>query len=326
MEADQVRPTPDVSVVIVSWNTAQLLAECITSIAGPDPRFAPDDPAQVVVDGLGCEVVVVDNASSDNTPSLICDRFPWVQMIANNENVGVARANNQGLRAGRGRYFLMLNPDTAVHPGSLRTLVDFMDRHPEVGAAGPRVFHSDGTLQLSSDPDPTLGRELWRLFHLDRIHPYALYRMEKWDTQTPRAVDSILGACMLVPRQVLHQVGPLDEDFFIYSEEVELCSRIRRHGLSVCWVPRATVVHHGAQSTRQAATEMFLRLYAAKVLYFRKQHGTFAARVYKLILALAALPRVGLSPISRIEWGERRTEHQIMARRYRKLIMDLPAY
>jgi GT2 family glycosyltransferase len=289
-------------------------------------ELAADDPLQLIVDGLRCEVIVVDNASHDGTPALVRERFPWVQLIANNENIGFARANNQALRVGCGRYFLMLNPDTRLQPFSLKTLVRFMDTHPRAGAAGGRIFNADGSLQDSCDPAPTLARELWRLFHLDLLHPYALYRLGEWDVRTPRAVDSILGACMLVPRHVLDEVGPLDEDFFIYSEEVDLCSRLRKHGWSVYWVPQATIVHHGAQSTRQIATEMFLQLYAAKILYFRKHHGRLAAQLYKFILASAAMPRVLLSTLARVERGERRSRHQVLADKYRQLISELPAF
>jgi GT2 family glycosyltransferase len=316
---------PDVSIVIVSWNTREVLGECLSSIMLPAARSEAYISQEVEVDGLRCEVIVVDNASHDGTPEMVRQRFPSVRLIANDENIGFARANNQAFRVSSSRYLLMLNPDTRIQPGALRTLVEFVDRHPRAGAAGPRIVDSDGSLQTSCYPAPTLARELWRLFHLDEIHPYGCYDMERWDTNRAWAADAILGACMLLPRKAVDEVGPLDEDFFIYSEEIDLCKRLRERGWGVYWIPQAVVMHHGAQSTRQVPTDMFLRLYEAKVLYFRKHHGPVAAALYKLILAMAAMPRILASPICLLERCDRRRQHAVLADRYRRLVKALPA-
>lgn len=313
---------PDVCISIVSWNTRELVGHCLTAL-GARPSSNHDD-CWPLIDGLSCHVVVVDNASSDGTVEMIRERFPWVTVVANRENVGFARATNQALRASTARYALLLNPDTESRPGALERLVQFMDVHPHVGAAGPRLLNTDGSLQLSVYREPTLRRELWRLLHLDALKSYASYRPGDWPQDQPRQVDVVQGACLIVPRAALDQVGLLDEDYFIYSEEVDLCSRLRKRGWQVFWVPNAAVVHHGAQSTRQVAAAMFLRLYQGKVLFFRKQRGHRAALLYKLILGFVSLLRLLVLPVAFLTRPLALARHIRLARYYVRLLQALP--
>jgi hypothetical protein len=171
-------------------------------------------------------------------------------------------------------------------------MVDFMRRTPPAGACGACLVSPDGSLQASASPTPTLLRELWRLFHLDRLRPLSLYPLADWDPARARTVDVVQGAALLLRRKALDEVGLLDERYFMYTEEVDLCFRLRKAGWGVFWLPYAKVLHWGGQSTRQRRAEMFLRLYESKVIFFRKHHGRAAAFAYKLILALAALPRI----------------------------------
>src|ERR1041385_437718 len=217
-----------ISIIIVSWNTAQLLQNCLASILA-NPPTSP------------LEIWVVDNTSTDGSPKMVRERFPQVHLVENRENVGFARANNQALGQCTGKYVLLLNPDTLVASGALQALVDYLDQHPETGAVGARLLNPDGSLQISSHPRPTLSRELWRLFHLDKISPYAEYPKTKWETNRPQEVDVLMGACLLLRKEVLDQVGFLDEHYFIYSEEVDLCYRIQHTGWRIYWVPQAEV-------------------------------------------------------------------------------------
>ena len=300
-----------ISIIIVSWNIAQLLENCLRSILANPPLSS-------------LEIWVVDNASTDGSPRMVREKFPQVHLIENHENVGFARANNQALQQSTGQYHLLLNPDTLVCAGALQALADFLDKHPETGAAGPRILNPDSSLQISSHPRPTLTRELWHLFHLDAVLPYAAYPKAKWQTNQPQEVDILMGACLLVRKDVLDQVGILDEGYFIYSEEVDLCYRIQRAGWSLYWVPQAEVVHFGGQSTQQVPTEMFLNLYHSKIKYFRKHHGWSAAQIYKLILRLAALSRLILAPLVIFERSTRRQRHLILVNRYWRLVLALP--
>ena len=270
------------------------------------------------------EVIVVDNASADGSRAMVGDRFPWIRLIDNAENVGFARACNQAIRISDGRYILMLNSDTEIASGAIQALVRFVEEHPRVGAAGARIINPDGSLQRSCFRAPSLSRELWRLLHLDVFYSYAEYSVQHWDQAQPKPVDSVLGACFLVRRAALDQVGLLDEQFFIYSEEVDLCTRLRSAGWSVYWVPQATVMHRGAESTRQVAAAMFLRLYQGKVLYFRKHRGQLGACLYKLILAIAAAARLVLSPAAWFERSAVRERHLALAGHYGRLLRALP--
>jgi GT2 family glycosyltransferase len=307
-----------VSVIVVSWNTRDLLARCLASL-----RATPGRPT--LIDGLPAEVMVVDNASRDGSPEMVRARFPWVQLIANAENVGFARANNQAIPRCRFEYVLLLNPDTEVSPGAIRALVDCLDRTPDAGAAGPRLLYPDGRLQESCHPAPTLTRELWSLLHLDALAPRGRYRMSEWDDRRPREVDVVQGACLLLRCALFDEVGVFDEQYFMYSEEVDLCRRLRLRGWRLYWVPGATVVHHSGQSTRQVETAMFLRLYHAKILYFRKHEGVRAARVYKLIVLVAAVARLLLGPLVLAAPASTRHLRLALLGRYLRLVWALPS-
>jgi GT2 family glycosyltransferase len=256
---------------------------------------------------------------------MVRENFPQVHLVENRENVGFARANNQALQRCTGKYILLLNPDTLVESGALQSMVDFLDNHHEVGAVGPKILNPDGSLQISSHPRPTIFRELWRLFHLDTLLPYARYPMTKWAINQPQDVDIVGGACLLLRKDVLEQVGFLDENFFIYSEEIDLCYRIQQAGWRIYWVPEAEIVHFGGQSTRQIPTEMFLHLYHSNIKFFRKHYGKLAGKIYKLILVFASLARLILVPFVIFEHSPRRQKHLTLVARYWRLILALPS-
>lgn len=305
---------PVLSIIIVNWNTRELLAECLNSVSDEIATLHP----------AGVETLVVDNASYDGSVQMVRERFPWVQLIENQDNVGFARANNQAIPRSQGRHLLLLNPDTEVKPGALKTLVHFMEDHPQVGGAGARLLNPDGTLQVSCYPAPTLFREFWHLFHLDVLWPYSCYRMADWDLEKPRQADVIQGACLILRREALGQVGLLDEGYFMYSEEVDLCHRLRGGGWPLYWVPQAQVVHHGGQSTQQMAAEMFLQLYQGKIRYFRKHYGWPAALAYKLILLVATLARLLICPLAWLEHPPQRQRHLTLGSHYCRLLLTLP--
>jgi N-acetylglucosaminyl-diphospho-decaprenol L-rhamnosyltransferase len=301
----------NLSIIIVNWNTRDLLARCLASVYAHLPQAE-------------AEVLVVDNGSTDDSPTMVREFFPLARLIRNSQNVGFARANNQAMQECIGQSILLLNSDTEVKPGALDGLLQVMEQYPEAGAAGSRLLNPDGTLQCSCYPAPTLSREFWRMLHLDVLWPYGSYRMTDWNLDMPREVDSVSGACLLLRRTALDQVGLLDEDYFFYSEEVDLCYRLRRAGWRIYWTPQAQVVHYGGQSSRQLRDEMFLRLYWGKIAYFRKHHGRLSARLYKLVLAITSLPRLLLGPLAFLEGTPRRKEHLDLARLYRRLLVGLP--
>jgi GT2 family glycosyltransferase len=271
------------------------------------------------MEDLACEVFVVDNASDDGSVAMVHDRFPLVRLIANAENLGFARASNQAIRRSESHYVLLLNSDTLVLPGAMQALVRHMETHMRVGAVGARLLNSDGSLQPSCAPMPTPSLELWRLAFLDRIWRLATYPMHRWDTAQAHPVDAIKGACLLLRRQALDYVGLLDEGFFMYTEEVDLCFRLRKAGWELAWVPQAAVVHYAAQSTRQAAQRMHIELHRSKVRFYRKWGGQRRARFFKGVLWLAYAPRLALASLG----GPFSDSLRERARIYRSVLAEL---
>lgn len=300
---------PALSIVVVNWNTRDHLARCLCSLD------------RVALDRDRVELFVVDNASADGSGAMVAQRFGWAQLIANEENVGFARANNQAILRSQGRYVLLLNSDTEIWPGAAEQLLAFMDAHPKAGAAGARLLNADGSLQHSCHPMLTPEREFWRLTFLDRLAPKATYDMERWEIDRPRPVDVIKGACLLLRRAALDEVGVLDEGYFMYTEEVDLCYRLVTAGWERWWVPQATVVHYGGASARQAAQEMYVHLYRSKVQFYRKFGGPRQVRRFKRLVRLAYWPRLLLSTAG-APFSGRLSQS---ARTYRRLLGELPA-
>ena len=305
------------SIVIVSWNTKELLADCLDSLKPLTKNLESQ--------GLRLQTIVVDNNSTDGSDELVKSNFPWVELYAEKRNLGFPGGNNLGFEQCKGEYLLMLNPDTIVHDNAIEYLLSYLDANPDVGAVGARLLNTDGSLQESCYPRPTLGREFWRLFHMDQIKAHGIYNMQEWSLEKPREVDVLMGACILSRTAIIQSIGGMDEEYFMYSEEVDLCYRMQQSGWKIHWVPKALVTHHGGQSTRLVKTEMFLRLYESKLLYFNKNHGLKAAQLYKVILFLSSLPRLILIPLSWLTRSHhRRDDMKSLASQYWQLIQRLP--
>jgi GT2 family glycosyltransferase len=231
---------PDLSIVIVNRNTRELLDECLASIAA-------------VPDAITCEVIVVDNGSSDGSTDLVRELYPLVQLHINDTNTGYALANNQGLALSTGRYLLLLNSDTVVGSGSLARLVDFMDHDPEAGACGPMLRYPDGRLQRSCYSDPSPRSYFARMLGLDILFPRSrLFGNQHYgfDHSHTAPVDSMLGAALLVRREAMDRVGMLDEDLRLHFNDFDWCLRIRKAGWKVYFVHDAEIVHHLRATTR----------------------------------------------------------------------------
>jgi len=301
----------DLSIIIVSWNTRDLLKQCLDSIFANPP-------------GCAYEVWVVDNASNDDTAAMLRSNFSAIHLIENTNNVGFAAANNQALELCSGAFILLLNPDTIVKPYTLERLITYMRENPQVGGVGPLLLNGDGSFQMSCYPFPTLLREFWRLFYLDKVHPYGLYDLSGWNRSIPREVDSIQGACLLLRTEVLDRVGLFDRAFFLYSEEIDLCYRIKQAGWRLVWLPDVAIVHLGGQSSKQVATQSFLNLYRGKVMFFRKHYGMLDAWFYHLVLLAATLARLMISPFALLESAPRREVHLRLAQNYFQLLKAIP--
>jgi GT2 family glycosyltransferase len=275
---------PDVSIIIVNWNTRQLLADCINDVKS----YTHD---------LTYEIIVVDNASSDGSQEMVRATFPDVHLIANNENVGFARANNQAIRCSRGRYVLLLNSDAFVRDQTIAQTVAFMDAHPAAGMVGCKLRYADGRLQPSCTTFPTLFTELLIATQLERLFPksrlFGAYRMTYWDFNDIREVDVIMGAYMLVRATAIEQLGMLDESYFMYSEEVDWCYRFKQNGWKVYFYPYVETIHLWGGSSKPVRVEMLIQLYLSRVAFFRRYYGTTSANLLKLIVGFSCLLRIG---------------------------------
>ena len=268
----------DLSVIVVNWNTCRLLEACLQSVEADRQ-------------GLAVDVLVVDNGSSDGSVELVRERFPAVEVIANASNRGYAAANNQGVARARGRYVLLLNSDAEVEPEALRTLVAYADEHPEAGVIGPKLLNPDGTLQPSGGRFPTPASTVASLLGLNRLTGRPRYGTRR-DYNVPAEVDEVSGAAMLIRRDVISQIGGLDEGFAWGYEDIDFCLRARRAGWRVQYVPAARVVHQWGASQRLAPAPTILKAIAGRRRYFEKHYGRFTASLVMLATYLSHLARL----------------------------------
>lgn len=267
---DVQRPALQLSIIIVSWNVRDLLRACLRSIAAGRGD-------------LDLEVVVVDSGSSDGTPQMVEEAsgelaLP-VRLIARPDNVGFPKGNNIGIRQARGRYILLLNPDTEIVDDALQVMISYLEENEDVGVVGPQLRYPDGSVQSSRRRFPTLATAFWESTWLEPWAPARLleryYVLDRPDEGTSD-VDWVVGACLLTRPEVVQQVGLLDEDYFMYSEELDWCRRIRTAGWRVIYLPAAKVIHHEGKSSEQAVTARHINFQRAKLRYFRKYHGRLA--------------------------------------------------
>lgn len=269
----------DVSFIIVSWNVYDLLRRCQRSVI-----------REIQACEQTAETIIVDNASSDGSVEMLRQEFPQVKVIANSENVGFTRANNQALAVAQGRYLFLLNPDTELRPGALRSLIDFMEGHPRVGLVGPRLFYGDGSPQSSRRRFPTLATaffestKLQQWFPRNRILTH-YYMLDTRDDET-QPVDWINGSAMFVRRDVYDQIGGLDEEFFMYSEELDWCYRARQSGWQIYYLPSAGITHYEGKSSEQVVARRDIYFHSSKIRFFRKYRGVLAAETLRVFLLL----------------------------------------
>ncbi|MGC8781289.1 MAG: glycosyltransferase family 2 protein, partial [Anaerolineae bacterium] len=273
------RSTPDLSVIIVSWNVRDLLRECLKSVVSDQSSIATQP--QHDVSQLTIEVIVVDNASTDGSAAMVAAEFPQVRLIANAENRGFSGGNNQGIALARGRYILFLNPDTVVLADALRKMAAYLDAHDDVGVVGPQLRYGDGRLQSSCRRFPTLWSALFESTPLAwhwPDNPWARrYRMEDLISTIPPAlpenedagieVDWLVGAALMTRRTVLEQVGGFDEGYFMYSEELDWCRRVKGAGWRIVYLPAAQIIHYEGKSSEQVVTARHIRFQTSKVRY-----------------------------------------------------------
>jgi GT2 family glycosyltransferase len=254
------------SIVIICWNDLRVIRDCLRSIyeGTHETNF---------------EVVVSDNGSVDGSVEFIRRHYPQVRIVENRQNLGFARGNNAGIRASRGEYVLILNPDTIIHDGALDKLVEFAERRSGAGAFGCRVLNPDGTYQVSARLFPTVLRYWVSALGLSRLSSFFIYEeYPRWRGDTERSIDWQSGCCVMFRGNLLKRLGGFDEQFFYHFEEVDLCRRVWNAGYPILFTPKAVITHLGGQSVSRFPVRFEIEKHRSRYRYFYKHFGAKAAR------------------------------------------------
>ncbi len=270
----------DLSIVIVNWNGRELVLDCLASIR--DAKL-----------GLEADVILVDNDSSDGSVEAVRRQFPEVRVVALEANQGFAGGNNRGLECMRGRHAVLLNSDTIVLRGGLERCVAYLDDHPEVGVVGPQLLNPDRSKQNCIHNSPTALSELLSQSLLRRVWP-ARYPGRHREYDAPIEVEAVLGACLFARRDVIEQVGPLDEEYFFQLEDTDWCHRVRAAGWKVVHVPDAQVIHlYGESGKKRSPLRTRIEYQRGRDLFFAKHRGPLArAGLFATIFLKLALVSV----------------------------------
>lgn len=277
----------DLSVIIVSYNVSSFLDQTLATLADSARDFEH-------------EVFVVDNASTDDSVGMVRRNHPSVRLISNSGNRGFSAANNQALRLASGRYILLLNPDTVLRHDTIRTMIGFLDAHPDAGGAGCKVINPDGTLQLACRRGfPTPGVAFFKLAGLSNMFPgsrtFGAYNLTYLDPDRVAEVDAISGCFMMLRKETLDRVGYLDETFFMYGEDLDLCYRIKQDGGKIYYVPATEIIHFKGESTKTIPSAKSIRtFYTAMHLFVRKHHAGSFRFFPRWLLITAIYLRMGL--------------------------------
>ncbi|MEO0137761.1 MAG: glycosyltransferase [candidate division WOR-3 bacterium] len=275
---------PAISVVIVNYNVRHFLEQCLMAI-------------ERAKHNLDIEIIVVDNASVDGSQAMIKKRFPNVILIENHRNLGFAKANNQALRIARGRYVLILNPDTLIQEDTLVTLKNFLDEHPEVSAVGCKLINPDGSFQAAcrrSIPTPWVA--FTKIVGLSRIFPrsriFGRYNLTYLSPDVECEVEVLSGSLMMVRKEVLKHIGFFDEDYFMYGEDIDLCYRIKKAGGKIYYTPRTKAIHYKGESTKKGEFSYITNFYSSMLIFidkhFQDHYSTFVKIFLKLGIYLRA--------------------------------------
>ena len=288
---------PLLSIVVVNWNTCDLLRACLKSIFS-------------TINDIAFEVIVIDNASGDQSADMVERGFPAAILIRSTENLGFTRGYNLGLRRAAGDYLMIVNSDLELLPGSGIRMIEFLQKHPDVGMVGPKLISPDGTVQVNGQRFPTFLREVLGLTRLyksrfvRRWHDMTLGPL-RTDFTVDAEVDALAGACMLIPRAVMDSVGLLDERFFMYYEDVDWCLRVKQAGWKIYYLGDVGVIHVASQSAMKfGLPKANAVLFQSQYLYWRKHHGLARAVVLRLLsywlLAMLRIMRHKRGVVSRL--------------------------
>jgi O-antigen biosynthesis protein len=270
----------DLTIIIVSYNVCDLLKRCLATVSD-------------AIKDIDCEIFVVDNNSADNSVSMISKEFPWVRLISNSSNAGYSSANNQAIKLARGKYILLLNPDTIVEADSFRKCIRFMDSHDNAGALGVKMVNGDGEfLPESKRSFPSLSSAFFKSFGFSYLFPesaiFNSYYLKSTGTDETSVSEVISGAFMFLRKEVLSVTGLLDEDFFMYGEDIDMSYRIMDAGFSNYYYPEVKITHFKGCSTPRNNYNDLIYFYKAMRTYVKKRHseGRFRFTAWLLIAGI----------------------------------------
>lgn len=281
-EGSNVLP-PDVAVSIVSLNTRDLLAACLRSVISST--------------GVAYDVWVVDNGSSDGSPEMVALDFPMVHLVRSRVNRGFAAANNQAIRGAAARYVLLLNPDTVVQPDTMRRMTAFMDERQDVGICGPRILFPGGGFQSCGYRFPSPLAEIRQSRNIGKfLRPVFGENPPLRIEARPFDVDWVDGACLMIRHETIRHIGLLDEQYFLYAEELDWCFRARQAGWRICALPDVEMIHHQGQSSAQMSDFSLAHLVETRLRYYRKNHGLGVAMATSLVYLAGCLKQLNRNP------------------------------
>lgn len=280
------------SVVIVNYNVEYFLDQCLSSV-------------KIALENVEGEIIVVDNNSIDGSNNMVKKKYPEVTLIANNKNVGFSIANNQGIKKSSGDYVLLLNPDTVVEHDTFEKVISFMDSHPDAGALGVKMLDGAGNfLPESKRGLPTPSTAFYKMFGISSLFPrskrFARYHLGHLDNNLIHKVDILPGAFMLLRKTVLDKVGLLDEEFFMYGEDIDLSYRIIKAGYSNYYYPDTRIIHYKGESTKKGSVNYVLVFYNAMVIFARKHFTIKNARLFTFLINIAIYFRASIALITRV--------------------------
>lgn len=304
---NHAKPSPICSIVIVSYNVADLLLACIESICASAASASP---------ALPVEIIVVDSASADDTVARVRERYPEITLIACTENIGFTRGNNLGIRAAHGEFIFLLNPDTVLLGSALPELVAYLQDNPDVGIVGPHTFNADMTTQSTRRRFPTRLTAFFESTWLQGYAPRTVldhFYVNDVSADHTQDVDWMQGSALLVRRAVFDQIGHLDESYHMYSEELDFCKRAYDAGWRLVYHADAHIIHYGGASSDQVGALKHIYFQSSKICYHRKVHGAAFAQALRLFLLASYLVQIGIEAAKGLLGSKRSLRQQRVA-------------
>lgn len=289
----------DISVCIVSWNTRELLYNCIDSI-------------QKMTSGVSYEIIVVDNNSADGSAKMVKQQFPQCKLIESKNNNGFAKGNNLGLRIAKGKYIFFINPDTVLVTNALYGMFHFMESNKDVGAVGAKLLNQGGSIQFTcARTFPTLFNQFCYFMMLNLLFPksklFSTIEMNYWDHRDSREIDCLSGACIFASKNIINKLHGFDEKFFMYAEDMDLCYRIKREGWKLYYLASEEIYHLEGASSEKQPQKYFsaIAMRESNYLFFAKHYGKMHAQIYKFIIFIGSVFRLLVIILSSLNFGKR---------------------